>query len=185
MTFWKKIIAYLISIPARIKGVKFGRNSFIGPFYDLDPKMRGVILKDNVMIGRNAWLDIPLTSEGKIIIEEGTQIGRNVVMSAVKKIKIGKKCLLSYNVSLIDHDHMFARNISPIESGLTEGQEIEIGDNCFIGAHSFILKGVKLGKNCVVGAGSVVRKSFPDYSVITGNPAILIKLLDSNGKSEQ
>jgi len=179
MTFWKKLIAYLISIPARIKGVKFGRNSYIGPFYDLDPKMRGVILRDNVMIGRNAWLDIPLASEeGKIIIGDGTQVGRNAVMSAVKKIEIGKKCLLSYNVSLIDHDHKFAKDISPMDSGLTQGREIIIGDNCFIGAHSFILKGVKLGKNCIVGANSVVADSFSDYSVIAGNPARLIRILE-------
>ena len=179
MTLWKKVIAYLISVPARIKGVKFGRNSYIGPFYDLDPKMRGVTLRDNVMIGKNSWLDIPLVSKnGKIVIGDGTQIGRNAVMSAVKRIEIGKKCLLSYNVSLIDHDHKFAKDISPMNSGLTEGQEITIGDDCFIGAHSFILKGVKLGKNCVVGAGSVVREPFPDYSVVAGNPAKLIRRLE-------
>ena len=178
MNFWKKIIACLISISARIKGVKFGKNSYIGPWYDLDPKMRGVVLGEDVMIGRRAWLDIPLKSGGKIIIGSGTQIGRNAVVSAIKKIEIGKKCLLSYNVSLIDHDHRFVRDVSPTDSGLTEGREIIIGENCFIGAHSFILKGVKLGKNCVVGAGSVVRESYPDYSVIAGNPAKLIKILE-------
>jgi len=186
VTFWKKIIAHLVSIPARIKGIKFGHGSYIGPGYDLDPRMRGIILRDNVMIGRNAWLDIPLVSkEGKIIIGSGTQIGRNVIMSAVKKIEIREKCLLSYSVSLIDHDHKFAKGISPIESGLTEGQEIIIEDNCFIGAHSFILKGVRLGKHCVVGANSVVTKSFPDYSVIAGSPAKLIKNIKDIGKYER
>ena len=181
MNFWKKIIAYLLSIPARMKGMKFGRNSYLGPGYDLNPRMRGVVIGNDVMIGRHAWLDIPLQSgQGKIFVGDGTQVGRHTVISSVKKIEIGKKCLLSYNVSLIDHDHKFAKDISPMDSGLTEGMEIKIGDNCFIGAHSFILKGVSLGKNCVVGANSVVNESFPDYSVIAGNPAKLIKSLESN-----
>lgn len=178
MNFWKKIIACLISFPARMKGVKFGRNSYLGPGYDLDPKMQGIVLGQDVMIGRSAWLDISVkTQGGEIIVGDGTQIGRNVVISACRKIEIGKKCLLSYNVSLIDHDHNFRADVSPMDSGISEGREIIIGDECFIGAHSFILKGVVLGKHCVVGANSVVAESFPENSVIAGNPAKLIKTL--------
>jgi len=179
MNFWKKIIAYIISVPARMKGMKFGRNSWIGPFYDLDPRMRGIVLRNNVMVGRGAWLDIPLASQGgKIVINEGTQIGRNAVISAMKKIEIGGKCLISYNVTIVDHEHdVFNPEIAPMDAGITEGKEILIEDECFIGAHSFILKGVRLGKHCVVGANSVVTKSFPEYSVVAGSPAKLIRNL--------
>lgn len=179
MSWWKKIIAYLISIPARMKGVRFGKNSFFGPGYDWDPPMRGIILGDGVVIGRNAWMEISTqTKGGKIIIGSGTNIGRNVTISACRKITIGQKCLFSYGVSVVDHDHNVSdKNVSPMESGITDGSEIEIGDNCFVGAHSFILKGVKLGRHCVVGANSVVTKSFPDNCVIAGSPARLIKTL--------
>jgi carbonic anhydrase/acetyltransferase-like protein (isoleucine patch superfamily) len=174
-----KIIAHLVSIPARLKGMKFGRDSFIGPGYDIDPKLKGIILESDVIIGRGAWLDISLyTKNAKILIGDGTQIGRYVMISSAKNIKIGKKCLISHNVSILDHDHKFIKDRSPLESGITEAKEIAIGDNCFIGAHSFILKGVTLGKNCVVGANSVVAESFSDYSVIAGNPAKLIKSLE-------
>jgi len=178
MNFWKKIIAYLISLPARLKGVKFGQNSFIGPGYDLAPVLRGVVLGNNVLIGRHAWLDISRYTKGaEIIIGDGTNIGRYTMLSACKKISIGRKCLVSYNVSFLDHDHNFQADVSPMDSNITSGQEIIVGDGCFIGAHSFILKGVKLGKYCVVGANSVVVNSFSDYSIIAGNPAKLIKKL--------
>jgi len=176
MNLFKTVFGYLISIPARFKGVKFGKNSFIGPGYDfLFVKLKGVILGENVLIGRNAWIEI--LDKGKIIIDNGSNIGRNCLISASDTIKIGKKCLLGYNVSVLDHDHLFVKNMSPIDSGLSKGKKITIEDDCFIGAHSFILKGVKLGRHCVVGANSVVTKSFPEYSVITGNPAKKIRSL--------
>jgi len=177
MNIFSKTVAYLISVPARVKGMKFGKNSFIGPGYDTAPVLKGVVLGDNVLIGRGAWLDISrYTKNAKIIIGDKTQIGRFATMSSAEKISIGKKCLLSYNVSVMDHDHnVLDPDISPLDGGITEGKEVIIEDECFIGAHSFILKGVHLGKHCVVGANSVVTKSFPAYSVIAGSPARLVK----------
>jgi len=182
MNIFSKIVGHLISVPARLKGMRFGRNSFIGPGYDVKPTLKGVILGDSVIIGRNAWFDISKkTKGGQIIVGDGTQIGRNAVLSACKKISIGKKCLLSYNVTLVDHDHaVFDPDVSPMDAGITEGKEIAIEDECFIGAHSFILKGARLGKHCVVGANSVVTKSFPANSVVAGNPARLIRNLGEN-----
>lgn len=52
---------------------------------------------------------------------------------------------------------------------------IAIGKNCFIGMNSIILKGTVLGDNCVVGAGSVVHGEFEAGSIITGNPARVIR----------
>ncbi len=172
-----RVIAYIISVPARFKGVKFGKNSFIGPGYDFfSTRMRNIIIGSNVLVGRHAWMQT--NGGGLIHIGNGCNTGRGLTISSCKGITIGKKCLLSYGVSLMDHDHnLFDKNISPMDSGITEGKEIIIEDNCFIGAHSFILKGVHLGNHCVVGANSVVTKSFPDFSVIAGNPAKLIRVL--------
>ncbi len=179
MNIIQSSVAYLISIPARARGMRFGRRSFIGPGYDwLNVRLKGIIIGDNVMIGRNAWLQIDGNDlSSKISIGDGTNIGRNATFLVKKGIVIGKKCLFSYGVSIMDHDHLFKANISPMDSGLTAGEQIEIDDDCFIGARSFILKGVKLGKHCVVGAGSIVTKSFPPYSVIVGSPARAIKSL--------
>ena len=179
MNIFSKIISYLISIPARIKGMKFGKNSFIGPGYDMGPILKGISLGKHVIIGRNAWFDISrYTKNAEINISDGTQIGRYFVVSACKNISIGKKCLISYNVTIADHNHdVFNPEISPMDAGITEGKEIIIEDECFIGALSFILKGVHLGRHSVVGANSVVTKSFPAYSVIAGSPARLVRNL--------
>lgn len=54
-------------------------------------------------------------------------------------------------------------------------RETSIGDGCFIGYGAAIQAGTKLGQHCVVGASAVVRGKFPDYCVIVGNPAHVVK----------
>ena len=53
-----------------------------------------------------------------------------------------------------------------------------IGENCFIGFGACIQAGTILGKQCIVGANAVVRGSFPDYSVVVGAPARIVKQYD-------
>lgn len=159
----------------------------LGPGYSLlGCHLKNVIIERQVMIGSHAWIQtVPIPGRGRpsIVIGEGTSIGRNVIISATKSITIGKKSMLSYNVSLLDHAHQCEDpEIPPTESGITEGSSIVIGDHCFIGAHSFIMPGVTLGQHCVVGANSVVTHSFADSAVIAGSPAKLVRYL--KGKTE-
>lgn len=87
------------------------------------------------------------------------------------KIKIGKGSWIGPNVGIITTNH----NISN-PSVHTEGKQIMLGENCWIGMNSVILPGVILGSHTTVGAGSVVTKSFPEgFCVIAGNPAKKIK----------
>ena len=62
-------------------------------------------------------------------------------------------------------------------------ESTSIGRNSFIGYGSVIQAGTVLGKHCVVGANSVVRGHFPDYSVIVGSPARVIKRYNDETKT--
>jgi UDP-2-acetamido-3-amino-2,3-dideoxy-glucuronate N-acetyltransferase len=61
----------------------------------------------------------------------------------------------------------------------TEFQKTVIKDKASIGANATILPGITLGENCMVGAGAVVTKDVPKNAVVIGNPAKVIKYLES------
>ena len=62
----------------------------------------------------------------------------------------------------------------------TKSKPIIIEDNVFIGARSIVLKGVTIGRGSVIGAGSVVIHSVPSNVVACGNPARVIKKLNTD-----
>ncbi len=92
-------------------------------------------------------------------------------------ITIGDNVMFAPGVQLYTATHP----LDPDErnSGLEFGKPITIGNNVWIGGSAIVIPGVTLGDNVVVGAGSVVTKSFPANSVIAGNPAKLIKTIES------
>jgi acetyltransferase-like isoleucine patch superfamily enzyme len=176
----EQIVDFPVSIPFRIKCKKIGKSFLIGPGYSIRGcNLQNVIIGNNVSIGSKAWIQsVPLPKCPKPVINVGdnTNISRNVTISAAKKILIGKNCLVSYNVSILDHNHAFENvDLPPLQQGIDEPESIEIDDDCFLGAHSFILKGTVLGKHCVVGANSVVTSSFEPFSVVSGVPARKIR----------
>ena len=116
---------------------------------------------------------------GKIKIGEGFGISGTTIYST-KSITIGKNATIGANCKIIDNDF---HPLDPEDRRMNLNEEktlrapIVIGDNCFIGMNSIILKGTSIGNNVIVGAGSVVHGSFPDNCIIAGNPAKIIRQL--------
>lgn len=114
---------------------------------------------------------------GKIEIGDGFGISGSTIYST-QSIKIGKNATIGANCKIIDNDF---HPLDPEQRRLNLNKEftarapITIGDNCFIGMNSIILKGTTLGDNVVVGAGSIVHGTFPDNCIIAGNPAKIIR----------
>ena len=80
-----------------------------------------------------------------------------------KGMHIGEYTYVAFDAAILCHD-------------MTRGLYLDtyIGKNCFIGARSIILPGIKIGDGCIVGAGSIVTKDVPPGCAVAGNPARVI-----------
>lgn len=113
-----------------------------------------------------------------IKIKKNVQIS-GCTISAASYIEIGNNVLIGSGALLTDGDSHPLDPTQRLNGGPGKVAPIIIEDNVFIGARSIILKGVTIGMNSVVGAGSVVVKSFPPNCVLGGNPAKIIKSIQS------
>ncbi|RJL30315.1 acyltransferase [Pectobacterium polaris] len=113
--------------------------------------------------------------EGRLFIHDNVSIGQGFHVIASEDLHIKSGCLISGNVFITDTDHTYTDISCPVFEQPNIIKKTEVGENCFIGIGARIQAGTILGKGCVVGANAVVRGHFPDYSVIVGAPARVVK----------
>lgn len=154
--FFKKVgwLSYL-GCPIFLKGV---RNISIGNKVRIFPHFR-----------------MEAYGTGIIKIEDNCSIGQGLHVIASESVVISKSTTISFGVMVTDSDHCYENIGVPIFDQPLKVRSTHIGENCFIGAGVKIQAGTRLGKHCIVGANSVVRGEFPDYSVIVGSPAKIVK----------
>lgn len=94
-------------------------------------------------------------------------------------LHIGKYCSISYDVHFVMDDGKHKTNTVssyPFPSrSVGKAQGITIGNDVWVGIGVTILYGVKIGNGVTIAAGSVVTKDVPDYCVVGGVPASIIK----------
>jgi acetyltransferase-like isoleucine patch superfamily enzyme len=115
--------------------------------------------------------------EGHIQIGKYCLICAGVRISAATEIRIGDNCMLANRVYVTDADwhdlydrSMFVGQSSPVR----------IGNNVWLGDSAIVCKGVTIGDNSIVGAGAVVVKDIQPNVVAGGNPAVVLKQLDTD-----
>ncbi len=125
---------------------------------------------DNVNIEKGAKFG----SGAGIKIGDNSGIGINA--SLPTSLTIGNDVMMGQEVLVLNRNHRFDRTDIPMRlQAYTDVSEVEIGDDVWLGSRITILPGVKIGKGSIVGAGSVVTRDVPEFSVVAGNPAKIIR----------
>lgn len=110
---------------------------------------------------------------GPVRIGPRTRVGLGCTL--IGPVQLGQDVRLAQNVVLSGLNHNYEDIGRPIaEQGVTT-HPISVGDGSWIGANATVVAGVRIGRNCVVAGGSVVTKDVPDYCVVAGNPARIVK----------
>jgi maltose O-acetyltransferase len=109
-----------------------------------------------------------------IEIDDFSGIGVNCHVP--ENIKIGKYVMMGQNVIVFGAKHNFESvDIPMIKQGVTISKPVIIEDDVWIGSNVIIMPGRVVRKGTIIGAGSVLTKDFPEYSIVAGNPAKLIR----------
>lgn len=144
---------------------------------------------ENIHIGANSRIygTLAACSKGVITIGEHSQVGANSSLRCVAGISIGSFTAVADNVIVCDNNN---HPVNPLDRHImqqtpsgsferswrnSDSSPITIGDDCWIGQHSRICKGVTIGNGCVVAANSVVTKDIPENCIAAGNPARIVK----------
>jgi len=121
-------------------------------------------------------VNIEKGAEFAYAVELGDDSGLGINCRISGKTIIGKNVMMGPNVSIFTKNHAFERTDIPMnQQGISKERPVVIGDDVWIGANVIILPGVVVGKGAVIGAGSIVTKNVPEYAVVGGNPAKVLK----------
>ena len=157
--------------------LRLGKNCFIGDRVVLYERRGGgkIELGDGVEIYRDSTLETG--NNGEIIIGSESSIHPGChIYSYVQPIIIGKGVMLAANCALYSYNHTIAREKTIREQGIQSEGPIVIGDEAWLGVMVTVLDGVTIGTGAVVAAGSVVTRDVPDYAVVAGVPAKILKM---------
>jgi acetyltransferase-like isoleucine patch superfamily enzyme len=148
--------------------------------------------RSNICLGNNTHVRGCLQvfkQGGKILIGDYCYVGENSYIWSAGEIIIGNNVLIAHGVNIHDNishplnstarhnDYLRILGLKefPIEDFDLKAQKIIINNNVWIGFNSIILKGVNIGEGAIVGAGSVVTKDVPPFTIVAGNPAMVIR----------
>ena len=104
-------------------------------------------------------------------------------------LTIGKYCSISYGVKFVlddgKHQYNQVSNFPFPTNEIGDKKGITIGNDVWIGLNAIILNGLKIGNGATIAAGAVVTGDVPDYCVVAGVPAKVIKRKCSENEAEE
>ena len=125
--------------------------------------------------GKNVNFERGAKFTPQLSIGDNSGVGMNCELSG--RIVIGKNVMMGPNCVMRTYSHAHSRIDIPMnEQGFEEEQVMHIGDDVWIGTNVIILPGVNIGSHCIIGAGAVVTKDVPDYAIVGGVPAKIIRM---------
>ena len=120
----------------------------------------------------------------RISIGRNTYVGRSQIVAA-DCVTVGDHVLISWDVTIIDHNshsldaRQREKDCADWRTGTKDWTDIAtapvvISDHAWLGFGATILKGVTVGEGAIIAAQSVVTKDVAPYTIVGGNPAVVI-----------
>lgn len=117
----------------------------------------------------------------KIRIGDRSSLGTRCVVQS--NVIIGDDVMMGPDVKIFSKNHGFDSTEIPMNKQGGKSYRTIIGNDVWIGANVIILPGKKIGNHAILGAGSVITKDVPDYAIVGGNPARVLKIRNADNQT--
>lgn len=151
------------SILRRASGA-IGERTFVSDLAMVDPE--SFTLGTGCYIAAHAYVTGAITA--------GNDCTMNVFSVVRGTVTLGDGVRIGAHTSILGFNHSIAPDRPVFRQPIT-AKGITIGDDVWIGSNSVIVDGVRVGSHAVIGAGAVVTRDVPDWAVVGGNPARIIR----------
>ena len=156
--------------------------------YRINQRKYGVLIYNNTVIKNVIFAGkAKIEPYCRIIGDPQINIGSNFYLNSnchlYGDITIGDNVMIGPKTIFWGRDHGMAIDV-PMNTQAHIIGKISVGNDVWIGAGAILLKGVNIGNGSVIGAGSVVTRDVPEYAVVVGNPAKVIKYRNDKNKGK-
>jgi len=146
-----------------------------------DPQGR-IILEDDALVCRFAVIQ---SFGGTVRIGARTAVGDFCNLYGFEGgLDIGCDVLFASGCRVVPSSHGFDDPSLPVAAQPSSSKGIRIGDGAWIATNAVLLDGVKIGRGAVVGAGAVVTRDVPDYAIVAGVPAKILRFRSGHNLNE-
>jgi acetyltransferase-like isoleucine patch superfamily enzyme len=155
--------------------ISLGNNVFIENNVVLDAKGSGgkIRLGDSVLVGKDSIFSC---ASAPITVGDDVSIGPGCLVRAGEApVTIGSAVTIGAHAVIISGNPSYRRLDIPMKQQVGSRRGIVLGDDVWIGVGARIVDGVRVGSGSVIGAGAVVIGDVPDFAVVAGVPARIIR----------
>ena len=148
----------------------------------LAKKLRAATAKKFIRhCGKNVNIEHGARISSKLSIGDNSGIGVDCLCGG--DLTIGNDVMMGPECVIISRNHDFSRTDIPMRlQGYKEEEPCVIGNDVWIGRRVMIMPGVHIGNGCVIAAGAVVTKDVPDFAIVGGVPAKIIRFRNEDNK---
>lgn len=144
--------------------LKFGYIERISPDVAIEIEKRGKLLLGD-MASIHSGCKLKIRSGAELELGANVFLNYGCMIICRQHVRIGSGCMFGPNVLIYDHDHDLYADINHRKNSF-KTKPVVIGENCWIGANTVILKGVTIGDQAVIGAGSVITHDVPPNTIM-------------------
>lgn len=144
-----------------------------------------ISIGNNVRIMHHARIEAVSAYSGvkfnpELIIHDNVTIQQNAHITCASRVEIGDNTAIVANVTITDIIHPYSAEDTHLIRQPIITKPVSIGSYCGIFNNVVVNAGVKIGNHVTIGANSVVTSDIPDYCVVVGAPAYIVKRYNPN-----